>query len=435
MHLTPSLVAATLLTLSSAVRADDWPQFQGPERTGRSAETGLARSWPDGGPPVLWATSLEGGYGGAAVRDGEVFVMDRLAERADAVRCLGLADGTERWRYEYEAPGRLPYNGSRTVPTVTERHVLAVGSFGQVHCIDRATHAPLWSVDLTEDLAGELPAFGWSQSPLLYTGPRHGDTVIVAPLGPEAGLAALDARTGTAVWTSPGLGSSHSNPILVTLGGTRQLIFQSRHGDTGMVTGLDPDTGTVLWQSNAYVVKRSIPAPTVIGESRLFLTGGYRAGSAMLDIAREDETWTVREVFRVPRGAQIHLPILHQDHLYLLVNENWNDKRRHEQGGLMCMDLAGEERWRTGDSPYLGRGPMLFADGMLIVLDGYNGTLRLVNPTPAAFEVIAQAGLFGITDDEDHGLWAPMALTDGRLLVRSQDELKCVDLRRSPATP
>ena len=100
----------------------------------------------------------------------------------------------------------------------------------------------------------------------------------------------------------------------------------------------------------------------------------------------------------------------------------------------MCLDLDGNEVWRTGDDPYLGRGGMLLADGMLIVQDGYSGALRLVEPTPEGFRVLAVCDPFGVTDGKDHRMWAPLALSDGNLLVRSQDELKCVNLRAAPGS-
>jgi hypothetical protein len=95
----------------------------------------------------------------------------------------------------------------------------------------------------------------------------------------------------------------------------------------------------------------------------------------------------------------------------------------------MCLDLEGREIWRTGDDPYLGRGSMILADGMLLVQDGLSGTLRLVDPTPTGYRMLAEANVFGVADRRDHQMWAPLALADGRLLMRSQEELRCLDLR------
>jgi len=427
--------------IGAAACGADWPQFHGPTRDAVSAETGLARMWPvggpDAGPPVVWTQTLGPGFGGAAVRDGEVFVLDRVAEREDVLRCLDFATGEEKWKFAYAAAGRLGYGGSRTVPTVTEDRVYTIGPFGHVGCFDRTTHQPVWSFDMRVRFDGEMPMFGWAQSPLLVD-----SMVIIAPFG-DAGIVAIDARTGAEVWRTGHFGTSHSNPVLLDLAGRRQLVLLGRDGESGVLAGFDPATGARLWQTDAFWAKRSIPSPIRIDDNRLFITGGYRAGSLMLEItsaegeAGADGAFVVREIFRHGRGSQLHVPLLVDGHLYLSANENWNDRGRRKEGGFMCLDLEGNERWRTGDDPYLGRGGSLLAGRMLIVQDGYNGSLRLVEPRPDGFRVLAQCDLFGVTDEKDHRLWAPMALTDGRLLVRSQTELKCIDLRPAagPGSP
>jgi outer membrane protein assembly factor BamB len=415
--------------IAAPVAAEDWPQFQGPRRDGTSAETGLARTWPAGGPPVVWTIALGPGFGGAAVKGEEVYLLDREGEQKDVLRCLDFKTGAERWRYAYEAPGRLDYQGSRSVPTVTDSRVYTIGGFGHVYCFDRATHQPVWSLRLEDRYpSADMPKWGWAQSPLLHEG-----RVYVAPLGSDVGLAALDAETGKEIWRSGTLGTTHSTTAIVELFGTPQVLLVSVQGRRdGLLSSFDPRTGAVLWTSGAYDNIIPIPAPLRIDDSRLFVTGGYEAGSVMLEVKRGGSGVETAEIFRIKRGSQIHPPLLHGGHIYMLANENWNEKRRRAEGGLMCLDLQGQEQWRTGESPYIGRGGMLLADGMLIIQDGYNGALRLVEPNPQKFTLLAQANVFGVTDDSDGRMWAPMALSQGKLLLRSQSELKCVDVRKPP---
>jgi hypothetical protein len=162
----------------------DWPQFQGPGASGISPETGLARSWPEGGPPALWTLQVGTGFGGAAVQGGEVYLLDRLGDTQDALRCLDLATGRELWRFAYDAPGELPHPGSRQVPSVADRLVYTVGPFGHVQAVDRRTHRSAWSRHLLNDFGGgKVPEWGFAQCPLVY-----GDTVIVAPRRPRSAL-------------------------------------------------------------------------------------------------------------------------------------------------------------------------------------------------------------------------------------------------------
>ena len=101
-----------------------------------------------------------------------------------------------------------------------------------------------------------------------------------------------------------------------------------------------------------------------------------------------------RERFHIERGAQTHTPILHGEHVYLLVNENWNYAGRKAEGGLMCLDLNGEEKWRTKDDPYFGRGSPILAGDHLLIQDGFNGVLRVIRASPDGYQQIAEANVF-----------------------------------------
>ena len=416
-------------TLGISFAAADWPNFLGPNRNGISSEVDLVRNWSEAGPKVLWTLAVGEGFGGAAVRDGEVYILDRTAEEQDVMRCFSLKTGVELWRFSNDVPGRLPYPGSRGVPTVDERAVYGISGFGHVYCIDRKTHKLIWNFDIKEKYSAEPPHFGFAQSPLIYN-----NLVIIAPMSDQVGLAALDKSTGKEIWRSESIGNGFSTPTLNRLGGTDQLIFQTildRSSKKGLVMSFDPLTGKKLWDYKDYYVMCPIPGALTIDENRLFITGGYEAGSIMLGIKTQNSESHLKKHFHIDKGSQIHQPILYQDHLYLIVNENANQKVkfRMKEGGLMCMDLQGNIKWRTGKSPNFGRGGLILADDMLIIQDGHNGVLRLVKPTPERYVQLAEANIFGIADKKDHQMWAPMALSEGKLVMRSQTEMKCLDLK------
>ncbi len=161
------------------------------------------------------------------------------------------------------------------------------------------------------------------------------------------------------------------------------------------------------------------------------MTGGYRAGSVLLELnAKGDET-TVSEVLRHPLGSSIHPAVRWGEYLFLSTTENFNEPRsRWNEGGLMCLSLTGEERWLTGAEPNFGRGPILVANGVLVTLDGHDGVLRLIEASGEEYRLLAEAALFPEERRREAQMWAPMALVYGRILPRSQDQLKCVDLRR-----
>lgn len=399
----------------------DWPQMGGPDRNNISSETGLAREWPSAGPKVLWTAPLGEGYGSPSVRDGEVYVLDREGEARDILRCYALDSGKELWNYAYDAPGNVSHGGSRTAPTVTETHVYTVGLFGDFLCADRKTHAPVWQRNILKENGMEVPGWGVSQAPLLY-----GDLVIVAPQAPEAYVAAYNKTTGEPVWKTPSLGAlGYSTPALAKLCGVDQLLqvgASTKDGKTkGLTAGISPVDGKILWTYDGWQCGIPIPFPTALPGDRVFITGGYKAGSAMLQIAQTDGAWTATELWKsADMGSQIQQPLFFGDHLYL--NSNSNER----EDGMMCVALDGAMKWKTKNSWLTNtfeRGPLLLADGLVFNLDGKKGTLHLVAPSPEAFQELGSVKILSGKE-----IWAPMALSNGKLLVRSQSEMKCLDV-------
>ncbi len=414
-------VAAAVLVVSCCALAD-WPQFQGPTRDGSSPETGFARTWPAEGPKVLWTFPLGAGYGAPVVRDGEVYVLDRVNDQQDVLRCLALATGKELWTYAYEAPGNVSHNGSRSVPTVDDRFVYSVGMLGHFLCVDRKTHQPVWAKNLLKDFNVELPSWGIVQEPSLYK-----DLVIVAPQAQDAFVAAFKQDTGELVWKTPSLGLlGYSTPVITKLAGVDQAVMigacKKGGGHPGVVAGISLDKGELLWTYDGFQCIIPIPYPAALPDDRLFLTGGYRAGSAMIQVKRENGAFTVKELFKTAAcGSQIHQAVFYKDHLYM--NSNSNER----EDGMLCLTLDGQVKWKTRDawfSTTFDRGNLLLADGLIFNLDGKKGVLHLVEPSPDGYKELAQAQVFGGKE-----IWAPMALSNGKLLLRNQEEMKCLDLK------
>jgi len=135
----------SLITLSFGVVRADWPQYLGPDRNGISPQTGLAKSWPKGGPKVLWTKPLGEGFAGAAIRDGKVYLLDRVKSTEDVLRCYDLETGNELWSFANKDPGEFDSDGSRNPPTVGDKNVYCVGGMGTVYCISRSRHKAVWT--------------------------------------------------------------------------------------------------------------------------------------------------------------------------------------------------------------------------------------------------------------------------------------------------
>ncbi len=411
----------------------DWPQFLGPNRDGVIDWPAAEAVLKDGVTKVAWRTSVGNGYGGAAIRDDQVFLLDRIGTAEDRLRVFAIADGKPLWQAGYPAEGRLSFKGSRTVPVVTSDQVFTAGGLGHVTAFSRETHEVLWSVNLEEDLGGERPMFGYSTNLLAV-----GDLVVAAVLGKETGLVAFEGATGKVRWKSEHAGYSHSSPMLAQVAGEEQILFLgcpeaasgSDQAEPSWIQGFDPTSGKLLWRYETTFARLPIPPPVQIDAERFFVTAGYRAGSRMVRVTKPGDEYKVEELFSLDRGSQIQSAVRHGDHLYMLANENWNQsRRRRAEGGLVCLDLDGKELWRTGDDPYFGRGALLLAGDTLLIQDGFNGVLHAVKASPDGFQPIASFDGFEYSGDDDEQIWAPMAYSDGYLVSRSHRDLVCVSLR------
>ncbi len=425
--------AACLVMGWSAAALADWPQFNGPDRTGTIANIKLADTFPDDGPRVLWNVSLGEGFGGASVHGNEVYILDRTDDAShDIFRCFDLVTGNEKWSHRYPTQGRFQYPGSRSTPTVTDTHVYTVGSFGHIYCFDRKTQKPVWNRHLA-DFGGEPPNWGYSQSPLVI-----GDLVIVAPMSRSAGMVALNKKDGSDIWKASAIGSdAYTSPTPATIDGVEQVIMLASQG----LISVEPATGKTLWRYDGYRCRNAIPSPTVLDDGRIFLTGGYRAGSVMIHLSREGGEWRVAERFRIDDGSMLHNALLHNGHLYANLNTNENlrggggaGRRRGRPGpanqqsgpmGITCLDLDGNVLWKTGADPNVDRGGLIIVNDTIVSLGGQDGVLRLIDAKPDGYNERAAAPIFA---NPGNNLWAPIAATEGKLLVRNQRELKCLDL-------
>ncbi|MFB3893012.1 MAG: PQQ-binding-like beta-propeller repeat protein [Phycisphaerae bacterium] len=421
-------VLAGLVIVSCAALAGDWPQFLGPNRDGVSPETGLARTWPEGGPKELWKLDMGPGFGPAAIVAGKVYIMDHKGDQ-DLLRCLDLAKGTEEWSYSYDAPGKVSggYPGPRSTPAVDDKYIFTIGVFGHVKCFARegkkgddgkVTHEPLWSKNLTdEEFGSKLPQWAFSQSPLVYK-----DMVIIAPQSKNVGVAALDKATGAVKWKSGPTGAgviTYCSPMLAKIGGKDQIVMESGDRDKGVrVNGIDPADGKILWTYSGWKCDIPVPSPTAIGDGRFFVTGGYRSGCAMFKVeAKTDGTFDVKELWKnADAGSHANNPILWKDHLYFASNQN-------KASGLVCLDLEGNIKWQTKNAPAIDKGGMVMADGLLYLEDGSGGFLRLIDANPEAYKELAKAKVLAGSE-----IWGPLSLSDGKLVLRDQKQVKCLDV-------
>jgi outer membrane protein assembly factor BamB len=451
------------------VRAgEDWPMFLGPRGTGVSDETALMESWPAEGPPVAWSKSIGVGYSAPSVL-GHRLVFHHRQGREEIVECLRADTGEPLWKHAYPTSYRDPYgynDGPRCTPLLTKDRCYTFGAEGMLLCLDLESGSEIWLRDTQQDFKVPQAFFGVGCTPILE------GSLLIALVGgqPNSGVVAFDAATGKTVWESVGrdtwdgaatgwssdpnykwtgeeMVASYSSPIAATIHGQRHILCLMRQG----LVSVDPQSGAVnfkYWFTSRDYESVNAARPVVIGD-RVFISAAYNVGSALLEVGKDGKS--VAEVWRNPRNMLTHwsTAIAVDGHIY-------GFSGRHEnEGELRCLDAAtGKVVWKTNGYdgqisdleqdpltgairekgttkiipfPFFGRGSKTLADGKFIVL-GERGTLAFVKLNAAKFEEISRVSYKEIS----YPAWPAPVLSRGRLYLRDEDTLLCLDLAPAP---
>lgn len=421
------LLIFSVILLFGCTKTQNWNQYLGPERNNTISGIEILYEWPEDGPTKVWEKKLGPGYGGASVFENEVFILDRKKGESDILRCLDLETGEEKWNYEYEAKGEIPYPGSRIVPCVGKNYVWTVGPHGHMYCIDKKTHQPVWNKDFQKEFEAKLPNWGFSQSPLIYN-----KLVIVAPQGKKGGVTAFDKISGELVWKSRALTGHnwHVSPLLASYGEKDQVIIISPYDRkdstyTQEVVSFDANTGEELWVYHGLESFSTIAPPVVVENNKLFLTqcsykGNYSPISIMLEIELDGEKFNVKEVFvSEEAGCKMHPGIVIDNYVYLNDNGNPNE--------MVCLSMKGERVWEKKSAPNFEMGSMIKVGNYIINQNGKNGDIHLIEPSSDGYKELGKASFFSSKKSQ---AWAPMAFSNGKLLVRDMEKMVCVDLQK-----
>ncbi len=409
---TIALILSILLT-GAVCYADDWPQFRGPNRDGKSAETGLLKKWPQGGPEMLWSVGGLGiGFSSVAVAGGFVYTTGMI----DGEGFLFAYDiaGNLKWKESYGPEWTGSYKGTRTTPTADGQRVYVFSGTGIMVCFNAKTGENIWQVDTLTKFDGKNIRWGMSGSPLI-----DGRKVYCAPGGKKGTIVALDKITGRTIWATTGLDelSSYSSAILIERGGNRLLINMIQKS----VICVNANNGKLIW-------REPYETPSDTGS----VTPTYKDGCLYVTSAVEREFTRGGVMFELSADGTS-------------VTEKWNDQTLDcGHGGVVLVDgyLYGSTfdgipkgdwiclDWANGKVMYdnkwnANKGSIIYADGMLYCYDENIGDVALVKPSPKAFEIVSS---FRVTEGSGKH-WAHPAISDGRLYIRHVDALIAFDIK------
>lgn len=405
----PRLALSSLLLqflLCAPLVAEDWHQFRGPDRDGKSVETGLLKSWPEAGPHLAWHVSGIGkGYSHVAVAEGLVFVTG-LAGTQGVLHAF-TPDGALQWRSEYGPEHSASYPGARTIPTVRDGLVYLASGMGNVVCLNAADGSPVWQKNVFELYEAPPLRWGYSESLLI-----DGENVIVTPCGAKSTMIALDRRTGQEIWASPPIGqtSSFCSPILFEHGGRRLIVTLTKTH----VVAFSATDGAPVWQHAYQNFRGNHPVSPIYHDGMLYVTSGY--GKGAVGLALSEDGGSVSQVWEQPRQDPVHgQAVLVDGFVYAASHQR-------ASGHWLCVELkTGNLVW---EDPGVGRsGSVIYADGMLYCYSE-DGKVGLVPASPEGCRVVSR---FDVPlGDGEH--WAHPVVANGRLYIRHGDALMCYDL-------
>jgi outer membrane protein assembly factor BamB len=394
-------VALVVLGSIGAVgQSAGWHQWRGPNRDGKSAETGLRQSWPAAGPPVAWQTTGAGiGFSSFSSAGGRLYTQGDRGSSAFVV-AFDLATGKRLWETPNGRNYRNSYgDGQRSTPTIDGERLYALGARGDLVCLNASTGNVIWRTDLTQEFRGSIPEWGYSESPLVV-----GDRIIVSAGASNASIVALDKMTGAVLWRSPGDRAAYASPVVARVGSVTQAVFFSDR----RTLGVDVRDGRVLWSyprvSNGTA---NIATPVVTG-NRVFVSSDYGTGAALLELSASG----AREIYFTRDMRNHHSSsVLVGDHLYGFSGSI-----------LTAMRFAdGTVAWRDRS---VGKGSLIYADQRLY-LYSENGVAGLAEPTPAGYR---EHGRFRLRTGREP-TWSHPIIADGKLILRDQDDVYAFSVR------
>jgi outer membrane protein assembly factor BamB len=405
---------------AGATLAADWPGWRGPNRDAQSPETGLLQEWPAGGPRLLWRGQGVGtGLSSVAVVGNRIYTMGDKGGTQHVI-ALNKADGKIVWSAKVGPVWDDEYAGPRGTPTVDGDLVYALGTEGDLVCLEAATGKERWRKSLPGDFGGAMmSSWKFSESPLV-----DGDRLVFTPGARNAAVVAVDKRTGQTVWKAavPDLGpkgkdgAAYSSIVISNGAGVKQYVQLLGRG----LAAFRASDGKFLWGYNRIANDvANIPTPVVRGNF-VFTSTGYQTGAALLELGPQGDGVAAREVYFLPSGTfQNHHGglVLVGDHIYA--------GHGHGKGFPICIDLkTGKVAW-GGDIRNAGTGSaaVMYADHRLYYRY-QNGVVVLVEATPTGYR---EKGSFTIPDVQGPS-WPHLVVADGRLYVREQDSLYVYDV-------
>jgi outer membrane protein assembly factor BamB len=420
-----SCYSFTTATAQTQQAAPEWPGWGGPTRQFVSSATGLANTWPAGGPKKLWSRPLGEGHSTIVVDNGRLYTIYRPStgvrnqfKAEEVVIALDAASGQTLWQHTYAAPiAGMDFSrgaGPHVTPLIVGSRLFAAGTNKQFFALDKGTGKVLWAHDFVKEYGAPANIVkypvrpGYASSPLAYR-----DTIIAMVGGAGHGVMAFRQDNGEVVWRAGTFSDiAQASPLLINVQGQDQLVVTSNDG----VHGLDPATGAPLWGPVANDPQQGVHISTPVwseADRLLFFTAAYAGGSKVLELSRSGNTTDVKELWFNKRMRVHFSNVLRIGNVYV------GSSGDSGPSFLTAIDArTGEVAWQDRT---FRKASMVQADGKVLLLDE-DGTLALLSVSPESVKVLSQASVAAATS------WTAPTLVKTTLYVRDRVNIMAFDL-------
>jgi outer membrane protein assembly factor BamB len=380
---------------TGTAEAADWPNWRGPNYNGISSETSWSATWPEGGPKVLWKTSIGNGFCSIAVSNGRAYTMGNIDDK-DILYCFDAKTGKEIWKKSYPCPlfKKSHEGGPAATPTVDANAVYTFSKNGDAIRFNAATGEVIWQKNLNEELGAKPPTWYFAGSVFVAS------DIVIYNAG-SAGIA-LNKQDGSLVWKSGTTVPGYATAVPYTMGKQKcVVIFGARE-----VVGVIAATGKQVWQFPWKTPYDENIADPIVSSNTVFVSSGCGKGCALLKIEGADVTQLWRN-----KNMRNHLnsSVLWHGYIYGF------DERE-----LKCLNFkTGQVAWSK--SGYY-KGSLMLADGKLIILSE-RGKLVIAEASPVRFKELASAKILG------GKCWTVPVLANGKIYARNANgDMVCVDV-------
>jgi outer membrane protein assembly factor BamB len=399
------LVVVGISITASSLAPADWPQWRGPNRDGYVADATIPKGWPKT-LQTEWKVPVGIGHASPVAANGKIYVFARHNEE-EVLRALDATTGKEIWKtslpitYQMHSAATGHGKGPKSTPLVSRGTIYTFGISGVLSAHDAETGKLKWRHEFSKTYPKTSPLFGTAMSPVVEGG------VLIAHVGghDKGALTAFDAETGKIKWSNEGDGPAYSSPLVVTLGGVRQVVtFMQKD-----FVGVDFASGKLLWK---------LPAKTPYDENintavvykDLLIFSRAEQGLAAFRLTKQGAELTPQQVW-VNRESELYMssPVLQGN---LVVGMTARQK-----GQFFAVNAdTGETVWQSPGR--MGENAAILNLGNKVLLLLTNDANLIVQPAGAkAYAPVAQYSV------ASSATWAHPLVMRNRILIKDETTL------------